>query len=394
MNSIINKMKQILTLKFFIIIYCLVLFSSAELFAASPKKSVKNTILQTKVEINGLGTLHLQKSNDKNSATTQLVLIKPKNITIIVDNYEGFEPYELIKLDFDNDGITEIIATLRYPESENVVPFVYTIKEGLEKIFPNENEESKLVSCREVFVTNRQSVPVLCLKYLISYHDYAPPELFKLEMYSFKDGKMQLSQVGFNEGTHYNLLMNLGAEYMHNGKTLEAARLYKEALASSTGDMSQQAFCEALFCNAEALKYSGKYDEAMKLFEKIVLEYTDSNFTEIAQKELEFLHENSKDNKNSNVLKEYFKIRLEIENEQTETALKHLDELIKNNKDCKFLDRMLFTKAELLVSENRIDEAMGVFTDIKVKFPYSPLIDIVEEMIENLECKPEDTEGL
>ena len=188
--------------------------------------------------------------------------------------------------------------------------------------------------------------------------------------------------------------MNLAAEYMHNGQTLDAANLYNEALASSTGDMSQQAFCEALFCNAEALKYSGKYKEAMKLFEKIVLEYTDSNFTEIAQKELEFLHENCNDNKNTKVLEEYYKIRFEIENEQSETALKHLNELIKNNKDCKFLDRMFFTKAELLVSENRIDEAMAVFTDIKVKFPNSSLIDIVEEMIENLECKPEDTEGL
>ena len=372
------------------------LLSTANLFAAlSPRKNKKEFTLPTTAEVKDLGTLSLEKSKDKNSATSQLILKKAKGITIVVDNYDGLDPYELAKLDLDKDGITEIVATLRYPESDNVIPYVYIIKEdGLEKIFPKEGTESQFMSCKEVFMTYRHDFPVLCLKYLVGYHDYAPPELFRLEMYGLKNGQLEICSVGYNEGTHYNLLMNLAAEYMHNGKTLDAAKLYNEALASSTGEMSQQAFCEALFCNAEALKYSGKYQEAMKLFEKIVLEYTDSNFTEIAQKELEFLHENCKDNKNTKVLEEYFKIRFEIENEQAELALKHLDNLIKNNKDCNFLDRMLFTKAELLVSENRIDEAMAVFTDIKVKFPSSSLIDIVEEMIENLECKPEDTEGL
>lgn len=389
-------MKTKISLHYITFALLTVLLLSTNLSAAlSPRKNKKEFTLPTTAEVKDLGTLSLEKSKDKNSANTLLILKKPKNINIVVDNYEGIEPYELAKLDMDKDGITEIVATLRYPESDNVIPYVYIIKEdGLEKIFPKEGTESKFMSCKEVFMTYRHDFPVLCLKYLVNYHDYAPPELFKLEMYGLKNGQLELCSVGYNEGTHFNLLMNLAAEYMHNGKTIEAANLYNEALASSTGDMNQQAFCEALFCNAEALKYSAKYQEAMKLFEKIVLEYTDSNFTEIAQKELEFLHENCNDTKNTKVLEEYYKIRFEIENEQSETALKHLDDLIKRNKDCKFLDRMFFTKAELLVSENRIDEAMAVFTDIKVKFPNSSLIDYVEEMIENLECKPEDTEGL
>ena len=188
--------------------------------------------------------------------------------------------------------------------------------------------------------------------------------------------------------------MNMGAESLHNGQTIEAANYYHEALASSTGDMNQKAFCEALFCNAEALKYSGKYAEAIKLFEKIVLEYTDSNFTEISQKELEFLVANSKDSNNTKLLEQYFKIQFEIQNDQTEEALEHLKKLIAENPNCNFMDILLFTKAELLVSENQIEEAMSVFTDIKVKFPNSNLIEVVEEMMENLESKPEDIEGL
>ncbi|MBQ3643981.1 MAG: hypothetical protein II961_05240 [Candidatus Riflebacteria bacterium] len=347
--------------------------------------------LKTNVEIQGLGSLVLQKTPRKQDDSSQLVLKKTSKISIIVDNYEGLEPHELIKFDLDNDGKSEIIATLKYTDSQNVIPFVYTIKESLEKIFPNEENESKLLTCREVFVTNQKSNPTLCLKYLISFHDYAPPELYKLEMYCLKNGKLELSQVGYNEGTHYNLLMNLGAEYMHNGRTLEAAALYHQAIASSTGDIGAKAFCEALFFNAEALKYSQKYPEAMKLFEKIVLEYTDCDFTEIAQKELEFLYANSK---NVNLLNQYYKIQLDIVNEHNDLALNQLNQLINNNPNCTFMDKLLFTKAEILISENNIEEAMKIFIDIKVKYPNSPLIETVDEMLENLESKPEDTEEL
>ena len=382
-------MKQKISLYFVSIILTIIL-SSSSLNAAVTFPKKKGMVLPTSQVINGVGTLVLQKSNEKNSAASQLILKKSNNITIIVDTYEGFEPFELAKLDFDNDGITEIVATLRYADSDSVIPYVYTIKEGLEKIFPKDGRETDLITCKEVFLTSRNSLPVLCLKYLVSYHDYAPPELYKLEMYSFNNGELQLCSVGYNEGTHFNLLM----KYLHKGKTMEAANLYHEALASSTGDMSQKAFCEALFCNAEALKYSGKYAEAINLFEKIVLEYTDSNFTEIAQKELEFLVANSKDKNNSTLLEQFFKIQFEMQNDQNDLALTHLDELINKNPNCNFMDVLLFTKAELLVSENRVEEAFAVFTDIKVKFPKSGLIEYVDEMLENLDSKPEDIEGL
>lgn len=349
----------------------------------------EHTSLKTSVDIPNLGSLSLQKT--KQTDTTKLILKKSSKITIVVDNYEGLEPHELIKYDLDNDGKTEIIATLKYADSQNVIPYVYTIKDSLEKIFPDEESESKLLTCREVFATTQNSKPTLCLKYLISFHDYAPPELYKLEMYSLENGKLKLDQIGYNEGSHYNLIMNLAAEYMHNGKTLEAAQLYNQAIASSTGKMSDKAFCEALFFNAEALKYSGKYSEAMKLFEKIVLEHTDSDFTEISQKELEFIHDNLN---NEKLLTQYYKIQLEIVNEQTKSALNNLNQLIKDNPKCSFMDRLLFTKAEILISENNIESAIAIFIDIKVKYPESPLIDTIDEMLENLESKPEDSEEL
>ena len=129
----------------------------------------------------------------------------------------------------------------------------------------------------------------------------------------------------------------------------------------------------------------------MKLFEKIVLEHTDSDFTEIYQKELEFIHDNLN---NEKLLTQYYKIQLEIVNEQTKSALNNLNQLIKDNPKCSFMDRLLFTKAEILISENNIESAIAIFIDIKVKYPESPLIDTIDEMLENLESKPEDSEEL
>lgn len=363
-------------------------------FCAPNKTNVdKEKQLKTSIKLKDIGTLDLQKDPNNPSEPAQLVLHKKVgNITIVADTYEGLEPYELLQCDFNHDKILEFVAVLRYPESPNVVPYVYSFTDSLEKIFPKPDAETELLNCREVFISQCDSKTALCLKYLVSYHDYAPPELFKLEMYtSDRDGQLQLTKIGYNEGTHFNLLMNMAAEYMHNGRTQEAAALYNQALTSSTGEITQAAFTEGLFSEAEALKFSGKYSQAMKLYEKLVLEYTDSNFTELAQKELEFLYANQK---NPQLLNQYFKIQAEIVNDQAKIALNHLNEMIQNNPNCEFIDRLLFSKAELLISENKIDEAITVYKSIKVNYPNSSLIETIDEMLEDLEAKPEDTDGL
>ena len=363
-------------------------------FCAPNQQKANNSKQQiTSIKLKDIGTLNLQKNPNNPSEPAQLVLHKKAgNITIVADTYEGLEPYELLQCDFNHDDILEFVAVLRYPDSPNVVPYVYSFTDSLEKIFPKPNKETELLNCREVFLSQCDSKPALCLKYLISYHDYAPPELFKLEMYTANEaGELQLAKIGYNEGTHFNLLMNLAAEYMHNGRTQEAAALYNQALTSSTGELTQAAFTEGLFSEAEALKFSGKYSQAMKLYEKLVLEYTNSNFTELAQKELEFLYANQK---NPVLLNQYFRIQSKIVNDQPEAALALLNEMIQNNPNSDIIDRLLFSKAELLISENKIDEAIVVYKSIKVNYPDSPLIEAVDEMLEDLEAKPEDTDGL
>lgn len=370
----------------------LIISSANHLLSAAPKKfNTPSSHPKTSVVLKGLGTLYLEKNKSNQNDITQLVLKKSGNITILADTYEGLDPVELMQCDFDKDELPEVIVVVKYPNSPDVIPYVYTFNEGIEKVFPNPEKETELLNCRAAFLTFCNSKPALGLQFLVAFHDYAPPELYRLEMYTIDKSGFNLAQIGYNEGTHYNLLMNLAAEKMHLGRTKEAALLYEQAVASSSGDISQKAFVEALFCEAEALKFSGSYQNAMKLYEKIVLEFTDSNFTETAQKELEFLAANKKSNK---LLNEFFKIQQEIINNNELVALDKLEQLINKNPNCNFMDRLLFTKAELLISNNRIDEALEIYTSIKVKFPNSSIIDEVEEMLEDLEARPEDTDGL
>ena len=370
------------------------LFCAPEFIFAAPGNvvSAKEKIIKTSIEIKGFGVLALQKSHNNGHSTTQLIVKKPGNVTIVADTYEGLEPFELLKCDFDKDSNPEIIATLRYSDSQNVIPYVYTFTDSIERVFPNENQEADLLNCREVFVSQCNSNPSLCLKYQISYHDFGPPELFKLEMYTMQNkGRLTLAKVGYNEGNHYNQLMNLAGEYMHNGRTKEAAVLYHKALTSSTGDMPQTAIAEGLYSEAEAMKYSGQYQEAIKLYEKLVLEYTESNFTEIAQRELEFLFANQK---TPALLNDYFSIQSDINSNKPDVALEKLERLIKENPQCPIMDRILFTKAEILVSENQLEKAVSVYKSIKVNFPESTLVDAVDIMLEDLESKPVDNDEL
>ena len=390
-------MKTKMCKNIYVVFIAVLMLSISQLSAAPQSKSTDNT-KKTAISVDKLGGLALQKSDDKQTFSSLLVLKTTNNKPIVLDSYIGLEPFELQKTDLDNDGRIEIIATLKYPDSENLIPYVYTLNlqknELLEKIFPVDDNESKLLNCREVYFNSKGNQQNLYLKYIVNYHEYGPPELFRLEKYHLENGKIILDQIRYNEGNHYNQLMNLGTEYLYKGKSKEAAEIFNKTLTSCSSKMNKKAICETIFLNAEALKYSGNYSNAMKLFEKLVLEYTDSPFTEIAQNELEFLAENTKDPKNIKLMEQFFAVLLEIEYEHSSEALNHLNQLIVKNKNCNFMDRLLYIKAELLISENRVEEAIAVFNDLKEKFPNSSLIEIVDEMMENLESKPEDIEGL
>ena len=105
-------------------------------FCAPNKTNVdKEKQLKTSIKLKDIGTLDLQKDPNNPSEPAQLVLHKKVgNITIVADTYEGLEPYELLQCDFNHDKILEFVAVLRYPESPNVVPYVYSFTDSLSSL--------------------------------------------------------------------------------------------------------------------------------------------------------------------------------------------------------------------------------------------------------------------
>jgi len=347
--------------------------------------------LSISVEIEGLGEVLLEETPVDQNETTQLLLKKPGGMLQVIDSYDGLLPADLIKHDLDGDGNLEIISLLRHPDGIDVIMHIYTTDADFKKIFPESQSENNPLICREVFISTHGNQPAVCTRHLVSYHDFGPPELYRLEFYQLQKGLLVLAQQGFTEGNHYNILMNRGALAFHNGQYLEALDFYNQAISSSTGEISSRAFIESLFYLAESRKFLKDFRNALELYQKIVLEFSQNQFTDTAQSEIELISQNIE---HPDVLSFYIDVTSHINCDRWETALELLQNHRLGSAESPLLDRMLFARAEVLTALNRVDEAIEVYRSIQQKFPDSPIISSVEAALEDMLEKPEETDGL
>ena len=353
--------------------------------AGQEKKLVMN------VEIEGLGEILLEEASIDQTETTQLLLKKPGGMLQVIDSYDGLLPADLIKHDLDSDGNIEIISLLRHPDGIDVVMHIYSTDSGFKKIFPESENENNPLICREIFISTHGNQPAVCTRHLVSYHDFGPPELYRLEFYQLQQDRLVLAQQGFSEGNHYNILMNRGALAFHGGQYLEALDYYNQAVSSSTGEISSRAFIEALFYLAESRKFLKDFKNALELYQKIVLEFSQNQFTDAAQSEIELISQNIE---HPEALSFYIDVISHINCDRWGAAL----ELLQNHRlgsiESPLLDRMLFTRAEVLTALNRVDEAIEIYQSIQQKYPNSPVIEKVEAALADILEEPEETDGL
>ncbi len=347
--------------------------------------------LAINVEIEGLGEVILEETSVDQSETTQLLLKKPGGMLQVIDSYDGLLPADLIKNDLDGDGSFEIIALLRHPDGIDVIMHIYCTDGDFKKIFPESQNENNPLICREVFISMHGNQPAVCTRHLVSYHDFGPPELYRLEFYQLQKGRLMLAQQGFTEGNHYNILMNRGAWAFHGGQYLESLDYYNQAISSSTGEISSRAFIESLFYLAESRKFLKDFKNALELYQKIVLEFSQNSFTDAAQREIELLSQNIE---HPEALSFYIDVTSHINCDRWEAALELLQNHRLGSAESPLLDRMMFTRAEVLTALNRVDEAIEVYRTIQQKFPESPIIESVEAALEDMLEKPEETDGL
>ncbi|PKL44813.1 MAG: hypothetical protein CVV41_05455 [Candidatus Riflebacteria bacterium HGW-Riflebacteria-1] len=347
--------------------------------------------LSISVELAGLGEIMLEETSQDQIETTQLLLKRPGGMLQVIDSFDGLLPADLIKHDLDNDGSVELIALLRHPDGIDVIMHIYRTDKEFHKIFPESSNENNPLICREVFVSTHGNKPAVCTRHLISYHDFGPPELYRLEFYQIEKDRLVLAQQGFTEGTHYNILMNRGAWAFHSGQYLEALDYYNQAISSSTDEISSRAFIESLFYLAESRKFLKDFKGALDIYQKIVLEFSQNAFTDAAQSETELISQNLA---HPEILSFYMDVNSHINCDRWETALELLQNHPSGSAESPLLDRMLYIRAEVLTALNRVEEAIEVYRTIQQKFPDSPVIEGVNAALEDMLEKPEETDGL
>lgn len=344
-----------------------------------------------KLELQGIGEIILEENSAEQLETTRLLLQKPGGARQVIDAYDGLLPANLLKHDLDGDGSIEILAVLRHPDGIDVMPFIYTDLNAFKRVFPPPEQESNTLICREIFISTHEGSPAVCARNQISYHDFGPPELFRLELFKLQKDQLISVHQGFSEGDHFNILMNRGGYAMHNGQYLEALDLYNMAIASSSGEITTKAYIEALFSLGEARKFTKDFKGALDLYQRIVIEFSENVHTEAAQREIELISDNMD---NVDALSFYVDVLSNINCDRWETALELLQNHPAAKAGGKLQDRFLFTQGEVLTALNRVDEAIKVFQEIKEKFPESPVIENVDALLADMEETSEETDGL
>ena len=352
------------------------LFSAA---AAAPVATGAVTL-----EIPGQGTLLAQPAapSAEGEPVSQLVFRKPGGMAEIVGTYEGLRFQKFFRADLDGDQVSEIIAAVRAMGSEEIMPMVFQGSGSFAQIFPRPNEANPIFG-REVSIVPRKEGPTVCVRLPVTIHDFGPPQAFRREYYRLQGGTLTEVARSFDQGTHFNIAMNRAGFYFQQGRYLEALQGY-EALTngSAAASLPPEALGEALFYEAEARKFLKDVPRAIELYQRVVLEHSDSAFVDEAQRTCEFLSMNLQ---SMGALHLYIDLaKLAKQGKWQEVLL-----MLNRQKDLESSPTLgahfLFLQAEAWIAVGKIEEALKVLSSIKQRFPESPLLEDVESTIQELD---------
>ncbi|MGM0600046.1 MAG: tetratricopeptide repeat protein [Candidatus Rifleibacteriota bacterium] len=371
----------------FVIVFCFIttIFKISSLHARPAE--VPTIILK------GIGSMQLiQSTSQSGTKASQLVLTRPGGRRQVIDSFYGLQPSKLRRFDLDSDEQAEIIATLMHPDGTDVMPYIYSTKENFTRIYPPQKQQMLPdIICRKIILTSRNNHPAICAKFKVSFHDFGPPDLYRLEFYKLENQNLELMDKGFTHDSHFNVLMNRAAFAYYQGSYQEAVDYYNKAVSSSTGRLTNEAFIEAIFGLAQAEKFNKNFDEALKLFQKIVLEFKQNERTNEAQQEIEFISANINNKEELSFLIDVLSL---TQQNKWHEALELLNQHPFSNKTFSLQDRFLFIRGEILIALNRIEKAIEAFSTIKQKFPDSQLIEDADTMLNDLQGSIDGTNGL
>lgn len=343
------------------------------------------------VTIKNLGKIVLAYQSDQGADTTQLILEKPGGLRTIIKTYEGLIPDGLFKADLDLDSFPEFIVVLKYSEDSEKVPIIYGTKTNILQIYPEPNQDTNDLVCRKTFLTNYNKQNVLCTKNLIKIHDFGPPNLYHFRYFLIKDSKLTQISDSFSKDGSYNIVMNKGGFAFQKGQYFQAIKYYEQATASLTEKLNHEAYTEALYYQAQASKYVKNFKNALKIFQRIVIEFRENAWTNNAQREIEIISSNLN---NQKALSLWIDISNQILRENWLNASDMFEQIRIPEASPSLQARLLFMSAEVSVALNNIDKAISIYHSIIEKFPDLPIVDSVNRSLQDLEVNPEETDGL
>lgn len=339
------------------------------------------------LNITNVGKLTLIELEKLDYPSTQLLFEREGGAKEIIDTYDGLFPASIQRVLLTTPSDFQIMVLLSYPGSTDQVLYLYDSE--FEKIEPIDKATLKMRSF--FFYTTYNGQPAICARNLISYHDFGPPELFELEFYKISGKKLELIDVTLSKSDHYNVLMNRGAYFFYRGLYAEAIDNYNLVIASSTGDISSEAFIDTVFFLAESHKFIKNFKKALDLYQKVVLDFGSNYRTFQAQKEIELISENIDE---LEILSLYIDIKNHLNCQDYDLALALIKDEQQIIKQSKMYDSFLFMNAEILTALNYIDEAIEMYNKIYELFPESNLLDEAEDMIHALSSTLEESDGI
>lgn len=339
------------------------------------------------LDVPGYGTYYSHPPAHGKFGKSRLTIELPGGVVNQLAEFDGMDISAIHRIDLNGDGLPELLLILKNQFSNDLQPCIFQESPHFAILYPVSAVENPITG-KDISLRVDETGTALVVRLDVNIHDFGPPSLIKREFYRLTSKGLEKFQEEFEEGEHFNTKMNLAGLAFQHGRFHEALQGYSDLLASFEASMPSDAVSETLYYMARSRKHLKDFHGAVQLFQKLVINYPESRFTESAQKKAEFL---SLHCDSSDILGLYIDLQLLMERGQFDHVIAML-----NEKDSMVSgsDFLLMIKGEARMATGRLDEAILIFTEIRENFPDSHLLDDVEQLLEELGGDPDSAEEM
>ncbi|MFZ2956081.1 MAG: tetratricopeptide repeat protein [Candidatus Ozemobacteraceae bacterium] len=343
-----------------------------------------------RLELPGTGNVIVRPAaGTDDEGVSQLLLEKPGGDRHVLSSLEALDFITLLKGDLDGDQNPEVIAVARNRGGDELMPYIFSGTGSLKQVFPPGEEGNPLIG-KEISLAPGPLGTTLAIKVLVNVHDYGPPDLYNIEYYRLRGGKLEKVGEKLLNGVHFNQRLNIAGNSFSKGNYLEALKEYEAVFASASSVMPAAARAEGLFFQAECRRFLKDFSGAIDVYERVVTQYAETPQALEAKREGEFLKKNLAA---SQALSLYIDVSQLNRLGRSPEALALLEKAGETLAPGPLTPHLEFLKSEILISLGRVDDAVRLLQEFRQRYPSSELLGRVESSIQDLQGKPDEEQG-